>query len=48
MLERIATPDLPPRDILLDCRLVVRDSCGAPGSSNAGRSRTGNGDAQEP
>jgi GntR family transcriptional regulator, arabinose operon transcriptional repressor len=29
MLERIASPDMPTRDILLDCRLVVRSSCGA-------------------
>ena len=29
MLERLATPDIPTREILLDCRLVVRDSCGA-------------------
>lgn len=29
MLDRIANPDLPPRDVLLACRLVVRSSCGA-------------------
>ncbi len=29
MLERIASPETPRRDILLDCRLVVRESCGA-------------------
>ena len=29
MLERIASPETPTRDILLDCRLVVRESCGA-------------------
>jgi GntR family transcriptional regulator, arabinose operon transcriptional repressor len=28
MLERVATPKIPIRDILLDCNLVVRDSCG--------------------
>jgi GntR family transcriptional regulator of arabinose operon len=28
MLERVAMPNMPTRDILLDCRLVVRDSCG--------------------
>jgi GntR family transcriptional regulator of arabinose operon len=28
MLERIASPETPRRDILLDCRLVVRESCG--------------------
>lgn len=28
MLERIAAPDMPIRDILLDCSLVVRESCG--------------------
>jgi DNA-binding LacI/PurR family transcriptional regulator len=28
MLQRIARKDLPARDILLDCRLVVRESCG--------------------
>jgi DNA-binding LacI/PurR family transcriptional regulator len=37
MLERMAMPDLPPRDILLDCQLVVRESCGAQGSSDQGR-----------
>lgn len=29
MLERINSPDLPARDVLLECSLVVRDSCGA-------------------
>jgi DNA-binding LacI/PurR family transcriptional regulator len=29
MLERIARPDMLARDIMLDCRLVVRESCGA-------------------
>jgi len=29
MLERVSRPDMPARDILLSCRLVVRDSCGA-------------------
>jgi len=29
MLDRVARPDLPAREILLDCRLVVRQSCGA-------------------
>lgn len=29
MLDRIHHPDMLPRDILLDCRLVVRASCGA-------------------
>jgi GntR family transcriptional regulator, arabinose operon transcriptional repressor len=28
MLERVAAPEMPIRDILLDCTLVVRDSCG--------------------
>jgi len=28
MLDRIANPDLPPRDVLLGCDLVVRKSCG--------------------
>jgi GntR family transcriptional regulator of arabinose operon len=28
MLERIGNPDMPVRDILLDCKLVVRESCG--------------------
>jgi len=28
MLERIAMPDLPTRDVLLGCELVVRKSCG--------------------
>lgn len=29
MIERITTPEIPPRDILLHCQLVVRDSCGS-------------------
>jgi DNA-binding LacI/PurR family transcriptional regulator len=29
MLDRLKTPDAPPRDILLPCDLVVRESCGA-------------------
>lgn len=29
MLERVNNPDLPPRDILLNCRLIVRMSCGS-------------------
>lgn len=29
MLDRVARRDLPPRDILLHCDLVVRESCGA-------------------
>jgi DNA-binding LacI/PurR family transcriptional regulator len=29
MLERVARPDLPGRDILLHCELVVRQSCGS-------------------
>ncbi len=29
MLERLRSPKLPGRDILLDCRLVIRESCGA-------------------
>jgi DNA-binding LacI/PurR family transcriptional regulator len=29
MLERIANPDLPVRDVLLGCELIVRQSCGA-------------------
>ena len=29
MLDRIANPNLPPRDVLLGCSLVVRQSCGA-------------------
>jgi GntR family transcriptional regulator, arabinose operon transcriptional repressor len=33
MLGRIALPDMPARDILLNCRLVVRSSCGAHAST---------------
>jgi len=29
MLERIARPGMPARDILIECRLMVRQSCGA-------------------
>jgi GntR family transcriptional regulator, arabinose operon transcriptional repressor len=34
MLDRIANPDLPPRDVLLGCKLVVRKSCGMPSKNN--------------
>lgn len=30
MLERVSHPATPTRDILLDCKLIVRQSCGAP------------------
>jgi DNA-binding LacI/PurR family transcriptional regulator len=29
MLARINRPEMPARDVLVDCRLVIRDSCGA-------------------
>ena len=29
MLERLDRPKMPARDILLDCTLVIRQSCGA-------------------
>ena len=29
MLSRIEQPGMPARDILIDCRLIVRESCGA-------------------
>jgi len=29
MLERVASPDRAPREILLNCKLVVREACGA-------------------
>ena len=29
MLDRVSRNDLPTRDILLHCELIVRDSCGA-------------------
>jgi len=35
MLERIANPDLPPRDVLLRCDLVMRKSCGGIVKGNA-------------
>ena len=31
MLARIERPGMPVRDILIDCRLVIRESCGAKG-----------------
>jgi GntR family transcriptional regulator of arabinose operon len=33
MLERVARSDFPPRDVLLHCELVVRESCGKMASS---------------
>jgi DNA-binding LacI/PurR family transcriptional regulator len=29
MVQRIETPDMPPRDVLVNFHLVVRESCGA-------------------
>jgi DNA-binding LacI/PurR family transcriptional regulator len=29
MLERLERPKMPARDVLLDCSLVIRKSCGA-------------------
>jgi len=29
MLDRLDRPNMPARDILLDCELIVRESCGA-------------------
>jgi len=34
MLDRIANPDLPPRDVLLACELIVRKSCGGLSKNN--------------
>ena len=31
MIERIEHPNMPARDILLDCQLIVRRSCGSIG-----------------
>ncbi len=39
MLDRIANPDLPPRDVLLRCEVVVRKSCIAPVSNGNGHKR---------
>ena len=36
MLERVSRTDLPPRDILLHCDLVVRESCGTTLPSSTG------------
>jgi GntR family transcriptional regulator of arabinose operon len=36
MLERLARPDRPARDILLQTQLIVRESCGAGRASNEG------------
>ena len=39
--ERIVNPDLPPRDILFQCELVIRESCGAHmNGAKAPRART--------
>jgi GntR family transcriptional regulator of arabinose operon len=41
MLNRIANPEMPPRDVLLDCHLVVRQSCGATVPTPAKRKMAG-------
>lgn len=33
MLQRVNHPDMPPREVLLDCKLIVRGSCGAKASA---------------
>jgi len=42
MLERVARPDMSTRDILLDCKLVVRQSCGAGLGPHNGEEQEGN------
>jgi GntR family transcriptional regulator, arabinose operon transcriptional repressor len=39
MLDRIANPDLPPRDILLRCELIVRKSCGIASQKGTARDK---------
>ena len=39
MLDRIANPDLPPRDVLLRCELAVRKSCCASAPNRNGHKR---------
>jgi GntR family transcriptional regulator, arabinose operon transcriptional repressor len=39
MLDRIANPDLPPRDVLLRCELAVRKSCRASAPNHNGHKR---------
>jgi DNA-binding LacI/PurR family transcriptional regulator len=43
MLERLARPDMPVRDVLLECTLVIRNSCGAriPGPRGDAREEPG-------
>jgi DNA-binding LacI/PurR family transcriptional regulator len=41
MLDRLAHPSLPPRDIFLHCSLVVRQSCGAASGTRAAASPAG-------
>jgi hypothetical protein len=38
MLERVARRNLPTRDVLVHCELVVRQSCGAPSGAGVRRS----------
>jgi hypothetical protein len=35
MFERIKHPSMLARDILLDCELVIRSSCGSPTPANS-------------
>ena len=39
MLDRVTNPHMPVRDILLDCKLVVRESCGANMSAKKGKGK---------
>ena len=39
MLERVTNPEMPVRDILLDCKLVVRESCGANMHAKKGKAK---------
>jgi len=41
MLDRIANPDLPPRDVLLRCEVVVRRSCNTMAAHRNGHKRIG-------
>ncbi|MEA3207216.1 MAG: hypothetical protein QOE70_273 [Chthoniobacter sp.] len=44
MLERLARPDMPVRDVLLECKIVVRDSCGAKAGISAASPQMGDRD----
>jgi DNA-binding LacI/PurR family transcriptional regulator len=41
MIDRVAHPNMPARHVTLECRLIVRKSCGSPAPDDSAGDRDG-------